>query len=98
MSTLNDIMNVLSNEKPLFQKMGIIRVGIFGSFVKGTSKEDSDIDILIELDSDSPLSLFSLIDLEQKLSDKFNRKADICISRDIKPYLREKIFSEVRYV
>jgi uncharacterized protein len=98
MSTLDEIMNALSDEKKLFQKMGISRVGIFGSFVKGTSKEDSDIDILIEIDNDSSLSLFSLIDLEQKLSDKFKRKADICISRDIKPSLREKIISEVRYV
>jgi uncharacterized protein len=98
MSTLDEIMKALSDEKKLFQQMGISRVGIFGSFVKGTSKEDSDVDILIEIDNDSSLSLFSLIDLEQKLSDKFKRKADICISRDIKPFIREKIISEVRYV
>lgn len=44
------ILNILRNDKSyLEKKFGLSSIGLFGSFVKGTQRPDSDIDLLVEL-------------------------------------------------
>ena len=97
MASLDDIKNVLREEKENFLKLGINQVGVFGSFVRGEAGSDSDIDILIDVDPASNLTLFSLIGIEQKLSEKLNRRIDIVIKSDLKPNIGKRILSEVMY-
>ena len=59
MKTLADIKNILQAQKPyLTQKYGIIGIGVFGSYVRGEQRPDSDLDILIELQDPPHLDLF----------------------------------------
>jgi uncharacterized protein len=64
MKTLEDIKSMLIQYKPIVeQKYKVSEIGIFGSYVKGEQKENSDIDILVDF-SDTP-TLFDLVDLEE---------------------------------
>jgi predicted nucleotidyltransferase len=92
------IYDILRSEKKKLQGNGIIEMGLFGSYVRGDATENSDIDILIELSDDSPMTLFSLTELEQSLSSRFNKKVDLVLKRDLKPGIGKRILSEVRYV
>ena len=48
--TKNEIMRRLKEEKPfLVRNFGVVDIGLFGSFAKGQAREDSDIDIIVEL-------------------------------------------------
>jgi uncharacterized protein len=48
--TEQEILNILREEKPyLRKKFGLLSIGIFGSYVKGTQGPDSDVDLLVEL-------------------------------------------------
>ena len=98
MTTLKRIKEVLSEEKRKMHKLGINKVGVFGSYISGNIKENSDVDILIDILPDSSLTLFSLIDLELYLSEKLNTKIDLVIKSDLKPNISKKILSEVQYV
>jgi uncharacterized protein len=98
MSELEQIKEVLRNEKPALSKRGISSIGLFGSYVRGESTEDSDIDILIECSGDCNLTLFSLIEMEMELSEKLNHKVDLVIKSDLKPHIGKQILSEVEYV
>ena len=40
---------------PILRKYGVKRASIFGSTVRGEMREDSDIDILVEIDRDISL-------------------------------------------
>ena len=45
-----EILEVLREEKPyLLEKFGVLSIGLFGSYAKGTERPDSDIDVLVEL-------------------------------------------------
>jgi uncharacterized protein len=47
---LNDIIDTLQNDKSFLERhFGLSSIGIFGSYVKGTQRPDSDIDLLVEL-------------------------------------------------
>ena len=98
MTTINRIKEVLKEERINFANLGIDKIGIFGSYIRDEAGPDSDIDILIDITPDSKLTLFSLIDMEQRLSEKLNCKIDIVIKSDLKPFIGEKILSEVIYV
>ena len=98
MITSREIMNVLHSEKERLSSLGVKSIGLFGSYLRGEADENSDIDILIDLSDDSSMTLFSLIELEQSLSLKFDKKVDLVIRRDLKRAIGERILSEVVYV
>ncbi len=98
MITSREIMNVLHSEKERLSSLGVKSIGLFGSYLRGEADDNSDIDILIDLSDDSNMTLFSLIELEQSLSLKFDKKVDLVIRRDLKRAIGERILSEVVYV
>jgi uncharacterized protein len=50
MMTSQEILNILKQEKNYLQReFGVISIGLFGSYVKGTQKPESDVDLLVEL-------------------------------------------------
>jgi len=98
MIQLEEIKSILKSEKKELASLGIKDIGIFGSYIRGEAEETSDIDILVDVAPDSALTLFSLIDIEIKLSEKLNRKVDLVIKSDLKPNLGERILREVEYV
>jgi predicted nucleotidyltransferase len=70
MKTLAEIKEILRAERPyLAEKYGVTVVGVFGSYVRGEQEPDSDIDILIELERPTRISLLGLVELEYYLSE-----------------------------
>jgi predicted nucleotidyltransferase len=47
--TNKEILDILLKEKPYLQEnFGLLSIGLFGSYGKGTQRPDSDIDVLVE--------------------------------------------------
>ncbi len=69
-----------------------MRLGLFGSVVRGEEKEDSDVDILVEIEKD--ISLLHFIHLKLPIEDSLGRKVDLVEYKTMKPRLREKILRE----
>lgn len=48
--TKTEILDSIKSEKDfLARQFGVVNIGLFGSYVKGTQSSNSDIDILVEL-------------------------------------------------
>lgn len=77
---------------PILKKYGVTKAGVFGSFARNQAKEDSDLDILVEINSD--LSLLGFVALKQELEDALGRKIDLVEYETVKPAIREHIMSE----
>ena len=92
------IKKILKEEKEVLSGLGVDQVGIFGSFIRGEDKPDSDIDVLLDISPDSTVTLFTLVDIEMRLSEKLNRKVDVVIKSDLKPNIGKHILAEVVYV
>jgi predicted nucleotidyltransferase len=68
MKNLEEIKNALANQKrELMQKYKVKEIGIFGSYVRGEQKKQSDVDLLVEFESSSNLTLLDFIGLENNL-------------------------------
>ena len=77
---------------PILKEAGVTRSSLFGSYVRGDNRKDSDIDILVDLPKG--LSLFDVVELQYKLEEALGKKVDLVQYNTIKPRLREYILSE----
>ena len=77
---------------PVLKKHNIIKAGIFGSFAKGASTPESDIDILIELGNN--ISLLDFVRIKLELEDLLGIKVDLVEYQAVKPQLKNWILSE----
>jgi predicted nucleotidyltransferase len=85
------------HELEIRERFGVERIGIFGSFVRGEEKQESDVDILVEF-REGEKTFDNYMDLKFYLEDLFGRKVDLVMKDAIKRRLREPILSEVVYV
>lgn len=70
--------------------------GVFGSFVKGEAKRDSDIDILVDFHEKA--DLFDLISLSLFLEKKLKRKVDIVPRNSLREEIKESVLREAVYI
>lgn len=97
MKTVNDIQKIIKQNKQALKKQyGLKEVGIFGSYVKGEQDEDSDVDLLVEVER--PMGLVKFMKLENHLSQILGVKADLVMKKALKPNIGRRILQEVRYV
>jgi uncharacterized protein len=70
-----DVLRVLKEyHNQCGEKYGILKLGVFGSFATETSKENSDLDIVVTIREQD---LFNLIGIKQDLETQFHTTVDI---------------------
>ena len=85
-----NIRKIKAKIVPLLKKNKVKRAGIFGSFVRGKQKKNSDIDILVKFNG----SLLDLVGLEMELEKKLQRKVDLLTYGGIHHLLKKRILNE----
>jgi hypothetical protein len=99
MTNSEAILEYLSNNKERFKaKYDLVKIGLFGSYVRGDNQSGSDIDILVEFQDNTPDLFEKKLSLKNEIESNFNLPVDICREKYIKPAFREMIFTEARYV
>jgi len=96
MISRNYILLKLKELKPTLKKeFAVNAIGLFGSFSDGTFSEESDIDLLVELERPIGWKFFSL---EIYLEKVFNRKVDLVTKSALKEPMKNTILNQVNYV
>jgi len=85
-----EIKKISQKIKPILKKSGVKRAGIFGSYSRGEQKENSDIDILVEMKG----SLLDVIGLEMALRTLLKKRVDLLTYKGINPLLKKQILNE----
>ena len=79
----------------------IRKLAFFGSVLRRDFGPDSDVDVLVEFETEARVGLFELYDMEQELSTLLNgRKVDLNTVKSISKYFRDEVLAEaeVQYV
>jgi len=87
-----DIEEIKRKILPILKKYGVTKAGIFGSVVRGEETRESDIDILVEINT--RMSLLDFVGLKLELEDALGIPVDLGEYSAIKPIVNEQILSE----
>lgn len=92
-----EIVTFLKEHKTEIQeKFGATRIGLAGSYARGDATEESDIDIVVELQSVNKFrSFFYLL---YYLQDAFGKRVDLVTESSLKPLVRKAVLKDIMYV
>jgi predicted nucleotidyltransferase len=98
-STSVDILASLDRARlaSVCNSFGVRKLSIFGSVARGDARDDSDIDVMYELQPGRTISLFRLVDLADALSPMFDgRRVDLCRETQLNPIYLDEVRRETR--
>jgi uncharacterized protein len=85
---------ILRDHLPELQRQFSVKsLGLFGSYVRGQQRTDSDLDILVNFE-ELP-SLIKFIRLEDRLSELTGLEIDLVMEDGLKPNIGKRVLSEV---
>ena len=89
-----DYARILRENLPgLRERYGVVSLGIFGSFVRGEEREDSDLDVLVDY-SRLP-DLFNFVAMKLELSELLGVKVDLVMKKGLKPRVGKQILADL---
>ena len=95
MKTREEIIRFLITRKQeMADRFSVQRIGLFGSFARGSVLEESDVDILVELKQPT---FDHYMELKFFVEDHIGRTVDLVLADSLKPRLRDIIIKEVIY-
>ena len=96
MKNVRNVKRKLEELKPLLEEgFKVKSIGIFGSYIRGEEKKESDLDILVEFEESADLSLLGFIRLENRLSEELGVKVDLVEKGTLKPRIGKRVLEEV---
>jgi uncharacterized protein len=94
MPATKEILDVLALHREELRRLGVRRLGLFGSAARGEATEASDLDFLVELDRKT---FDAYMDVKELLERLFGRRVDLVVAEAVKPQLKSRILQETVY-
>jgi predicted nucleotidyltransferase len=89
----SEILRTLEDHRDELRRLGVRRIGLFGSFLHGDPGPASDIDLLVAFERSS---FDDYMDTKFLLEELFGRRVDLVTEKALKPALR-RVRDEAAY-
>ena len=89
------IIAKLRETAPALRAEGVTKLAIFGSRARGDARDDSDLDVLIDVDPESNFSLLNLSGVGLIVEDVTGLKTQVAMRRSLEPRMAERIADDV---
>jgi predicted nucleotidyltransferase len=76
--------------------LGVKRIGLFGSYVRGEQRAESDVDLLVEFEAGRK-SFDAFMELSFWLEAIMQRKVELVTVESLSPYIGPHILKEVEF-
>jgi len=74
------------------RRHAILKLSLFGSVLKGTSRPDSDVDLLVDFEPGGKPGLLALAAMEDELSELLGgRRVDLRTAEDLSRHFRDEV-------
>jgi predicted nucleotidyltransferase len=93
----DNILQSLADNKLQLLAYGVNRIGLFGSYVRNEANNDSDIDLLVDLQKDKK-TFKNFLSLNYYLEDLFSRRVELVTTQSLSPHIGPQILKTVEYV
>ena len=93
--TRDEIIAKLRATAPALHAEGVTSLAIFGSRSRGDAREDSDLDVLIEVHPDAKFSLLDLVGVEHIIKEATGFETRAEMRRSLQPRFAERIADDI---
>jgi predicted nucleotidyltransferase len=94
--TKEKILDLIEKSRSQLSSLGVVSIGLFGSFVRGDADKNSDVDILVDFDP-TMKNYDNFYDTCCLLEKLFKRKVDVVTRESLSPYIGPYILKGVEY-
>ncbi len=94
--TKYDILRILNENRRRLLGLGVRRIGLYGSYVRGEQHFASDIDLLVEFEAGRK-SFDAFMELAFWLEEILQRKVELVTTESLSPYIGQYVLKEVEY-
>lgn len=84
-----EIQDMIPKIQRFFATQPVNRAYLFGSCSRGEEQEDSDVDILVNLDKSKPIGLFQYVSMKLDLQDLLQREVDLVEEDELLPFAQK---------
>lgn len=95
--TKHDLIRIIESNEASLQKLGVCRLGLFGSFVRGEQGDDSDVDLSVEF-APGQATFDHFMGLAFLCEDLLGRRVEIVTPNSLSPHLGPSILRDVEFV
>jgi len=95
--TKGDIFRTLTENRRQIEALGVLRIGLFGSFVRDQQRPESDVDLLVHFEPGRK-TFDNFMELTFLLEELLNRRVEVVTPEALSPYIGPRILEEVEYV
>ena len=92
-----DIISRLKAHETALKARGVAHAALFGSVARGEQRDDSDIDIMIELDPAARVTMFDYVDIKAYIESLFQGQVDVVNREGLKPLVRPRVAADAIY-
>lgn len=95
--TRKDVLERLRRQKADLRRLGVQRIGLFGSFHRDESSAESDVDLLVEF-AEGEKSFDNFMAVSFLLEDELERSVELVTRKALSPHIGPHILQTVEYV
>ena len=92
-----ELFMLLRSREDKIRGLGVKRLGLFGSFVRGEQNQTSDVDMLVEFERGQK-TFDHFIHLAFLLEELLERPVEVLTPESLSPYLKPHIIRNIEYV
>jgi hypothetical protein len=98
MKALNkeEIFKLLKQHKEKLKKCHVLKIGIFGSVLRGNNTDESDVDFIVEFENGKK-NYDNFIELAFLLERLLQKKVDLLTIEALNPYIKPKILKDAYF-
>ena len=97
MNRKTQFIKTIQNLSSDLRYLGVRKIGLFGSVMRGDDKDTSDVDVLVEFEVGQK-SFDHLFSLHELLVTEFGCNVDLVTRKSLSPVIGPKILESVEYV
>ncbi|MBM4285853.1 MAG: nucleotidyltransferase family protein [Deltaproteobacteria bacterium] len=94
--TKQDVLHRLHQHRQRLKALGVSTIGLFGSFVRGEQRPDSDIDLLVKFETGRK-TFDAFMELSFLLEEILQHRIELVTVESLSPYIGPYILKEVEY-
>jgi predicted nucleotidyltransferase len=92
-----DIIARLRENEAALRARGVTHAALFGSRARGDAREDSDTDIMIEIDPEARIGVWDYVGIKDFIAGLFDGPGDVVKQKTLKPSVRPAVTVDAIY-